>query len=64
LRRRSGEENQRTGKDEVAEECAVPSGEEIDLAAVRWVRSDGGFVGGGGGAFRRLNPSAVGGGFR
>ena len=40
------------------------SGEEIDLAAVRWVRSGGGFVGGGGGAFRRLNPSEVGGGFR
>jgi hypothetical protein len=39
-------------------------GGEIDLAAVRWVRSGGGFVGGGGGAFRRLNPSEVGGGFR
>jgi hypothetical protein len=39
-------------------------GEEIDLASVRWVRSGGGFVGGGGGALRRLNPSEVGGGFR
>ena len=39
-------------------------GEEIDLAAVRWMRSGGGFVGGGGGTVRRLNPSEVGGGFR